>query len=174
MMDPKMKKTLPTLGGPPAQIDFYTWQVAQIAHISPYRYCQGQSRRSKELLIRFVIFCTLLFYGTRGFTSYVKILYPVFSSLWSSCPKKYQINQHNSSQNYLTSGDGRLKLFGRTSVPPPRASCQHRTPSGLNWSPSKMLVSHQKYLYMFCPVNRWNIKRSSTALDLYLYDMIHK
>ena len=58
------------------------------------------------------------------------ILY--FSSLWSTCPKKYQINQHNSSQNYLTSGDGRLKLYGRTSVRPPRASCQHRTLSGLN------------------------------------------
>ena len=160
------------MGGPPAQIDFDTWQVAQIAFhtlLRPYRPCQGQSRRSKELLVRFVIFCTLLFYGTRGFTSYVKILYPVFSSLWSSCPKKYQINQHNSSQNYLTSGDGRLKLFGRTSVRPARASCQHRTLSGLNWSPSKMLVSHQKYLYMFCPVNRWNIKIFNSFRSLFIW-----
>ena len=150
MMDPKMKKTLPTLGGPPAQIDFDTWQVAQIAFhtlLRPYRPCQGQSRRNKELLVRFVIFLHPIVLWDQGL--HFKILLPVFSSLWSSCTKKYQINQHNSPQNYLTSGDGRLKLYGRTSVRPPRASCQHRALSGLNWSPSKMLVSKKNIFTCF-------------------------
>ena len=132
----KDEKTLPTLGGPPPKLILTLDKLPKLhfthysVRIAPARAKVEEVRNYLYDLSFFAPYCSMGPEASLRMSRSYILYFPVFGVLAQRTIKLTK--QHNSSQKYLTSGDGRLKLFGRTSVGPPRASCQHRTLSGLN------------------------------------------
>ena len=170
----RWKKHCPHWGDPLPKLILTLDKLPKL-HFTHYSVRIAPARAKVEEIRNYLydlsFFCTLLFYGTKGFTSRSYCLYfPVFGvvaqrniKLTNIIPLKIILPQ---------AMDAWSSMAGRR--------CVHHVPHVNKEHPQDLTDRHQKCLfpiknlYMFCPVNRWNIKRSSTALDLYLYDMIHK